>query len=137
MGREKKRKVNIRQLVGIAVVYATTLEKAIIGNVNVRYSLPISLELVVKGELLTILDWLDGEDTDPEFRSYDPFFQMTVGVARVVDETGETSLLGGVDDLVRLQRHKVKVLDSSIRVLPRALDEIRIWKYFSNVLHHK
>lgn len=119
-------------------MYAITLEKKdIIGTTKFRDSLPISLELVVKGELLAILDWLDGEDTDPEFGPYDPLFQMTVGVTRMVDESGKTSLLSGVNDLVRLQRHKVKVLDSSNRILPRALDEIRIWKYFSNVLHHK
>ena len=85
--------------------------------------LPIALKLVVKCQLLSFSNALDSEDTDPEFGADDPLFQMTIGVAGVIDEPSKAALLGSVDNFVRLQGHEVKMFHASQRVFSCPLDE--------------
>jgi len=62
--------------------------------------LPISFKLIVECEFFALGNSLDGEDSNPELGANNPLFQMTVGIARMVDEAGQASLLGRINDFI-------------------------------------
>lgn len=101
------------------------------------HNLPIAFKLIVECKLFAFRHGFDGEDTDAKFCADDPFFQMTVRVARVINKPSEASPLGGINDFIRLERHEIKVLNTGQGVFPCTLDETSVRQDLSDVLHHK
>lgn len=60
---------------------------------------PISIHVVVKGDLLIVMYIPLGEDTHPQPPPYNPFLDFTVGVTRVICKSADPTLLRGIDVL--------------------------------------
>lgn len=69
--------------------------------------------------------------------SYEPFGDVAIRVAAVVDETCDASLFCCIEILVLLKHHKVKVGYALVVVAPHAFLEILRFDDFANVLVHK
>jgi hypothetical protein len=65
---------------------------------HIEYS-PITIDVVVEGQLLVGFDVALGEDAHAHLLADGPFGDEAIGVARVVEETSFASLLGRVDEL--------------------------------------
>ena len=60
---------------------------------------------------------------------------FTVWLAAMVDESGDISLLCGVDYFISVQGHEVVMLDIGVRVLFGSSTEFPVIENFTDILH--
>lgn len=116
-------------------------------------SVPISINVVVEGQLFVLLDIPFREDTHADIVADGPFCHITIWITAVVGETTDSTTFGCVDELNRpntsrcarapnravthlvlLKHHEIKVLNALQRVIPHSLLERRWVDYIPYVL---
>lgn len=76
----------------------------------------IPVDIVVEHQLFTSFDRSFSKYAHAQLLSNNPFVDIAVGVARVIAESTEIALLGGVDKFSLAQGHEIKVLDAFLVV---------------------
>lgn len=70
----------------------------------------IALVLVIKGDFFSSFEAFADKKADTKVSIHRPLLCFGVGITAMIDEARYVALLCGIDDCIRLERHKVVVL---------------------------
>jgi hypothetical protein len=95
------------------------------------------IEIVVKNELFPWADTPLREDAQPLPAVSNPSFRIAIGIARVVAESSQIALLGGIDVFVWAQFHNVFMGDAIIAILAHTCGECLLIDNLPNIFNNE
>ena len=94
----------------------------------------ISIDIVVEGQFFALENVSLTEDAHAKVFAYMPLGYVAIGIAGMIDESSNTSLLGRIEVLVSLQHHEIEVRNALIVIASHPLVEVLLFDDFTYVL---